>query len=87
MAGAGAGMSRRLLASYLALTVAVLIALEVPLAVVDARNERHDLTAKVERDAFAVASLAEDTLQAGAARRRPCSESSFATRPPPAAGS
>ena len=65
MAGAGAGMSRRLLASYLALTVAVLIALEVPLAVVDARNERHDLTAKVERDAFAVASLAEDTLQAG----------------------
>jgi signal transduction histidine kinase len=58
-------MSRRLLASYLALTVAVLIALEVPLAIVDARSERQDLTAKVERDAFAVASLAEDTLQAG----------------------
>jgi len=60
-------MTRRLLASYLGLTVAVLIALEVPLAVVDARNERQDLTAKVERDAFAVASLAEDTLQHGAA--------------------
>ncbi len=58
-------MSRRLLASYLALTVAVLIALEVPLAIVNARNERQDLTAKVERDAFAVASLAEDTLQRG----------------------
>jgi signal transduction histidine kinase len=58
-------MTRRLLASYLALTVTVLVALEVPLAIVDQRNERQDLTAKVERDAFAVASLAEDTLQRG----------------------
>ncbi len=58
-------MTLRLLASYLALTVVVLVALEVPLAIVDQRNERNDLTAKVERDAFAVASLAEDTLQAG----------------------
>jgi signal transduction histidine kinase len=55
-------MSRRLLASYLALTVAVLVALEVPLAIVDQRNERQDLSARVERDAFAMASLAEDTL-------------------------
>ena len=58
-------MSRRLLASYLALTVAVLVALEVPLAIVNARAERRDLTAKVERDAFAAASLAEDSLQSG----------------------
>ena len=58
-------VSRRLLASYLALTVVVLVALEVPLAIVNARNERQDLTAKVERDAFAAASLAEDSLQAG----------------------
>ena len=58
-------MTRRLLASYLALTIVVLVALEVPLAVVNARNEQQDLTAKVERDAFAAASLAEDTLQAG----------------------
>jgi signal transduction histidine kinase len=58
-------VTRRLLASYLALTVVVLIALEVPLAIVNARNERQDLTAKVERDAFAAASLAEDVLQAG----------------------
>ncbi len=58
-------MTRRLLASYLALTVVVLVALEVPLAVVNAHNEQQDLTAKVERDAFAAASLAEDTLQAG----------------------
>lgn len=58
-------MSRRLLASYLALTVVVLVALEVPLAIVNARTERQDLTAKVERDAYAAASLAEDALQAG----------------------
>ncbi len=58
-------MSRRLLASYLALTFVVLVALEVPLAIVNARNERQDLTAKVERDAFAAASLAEDALQSG----------------------
>jgi signal transduction histidine kinase len=58
-------VSRRLLASYLALTFVVLVALEVPLAIVNTRNERQDLTAKVERDAFAAASLAEDALQAG----------------------
>ena len=58
-------MTRRLLASYLALTVVVLLALEVPLALSDARSERQDLTAKVERDAFAAASLAEDALQYG----------------------
>ena len=58
-------MTRRLLASYLTLTVVVLLALEVPLAIVNARNERQDLTAKVERDAFAAASLAEDALQSG----------------------
>jgi signal transduction histidine kinase len=58
-------VTRRLLASYLALTVVVLVALEVPLAIVNARNERQDLTAKVERDAFAIASLSEDVLQAG----------------------
>ncbi|HEY0414936.1 MAG TPA: histidine kinase dimerization/phospho-acceptor domain-containing protein, partial [Gaiellaceae bacterium] len=59
-------MTRRLLASYLALTVVVLVSLEVPLAIVNARNARQDLTAKVERDAFAVASLSEDVLQHGA---------------------
>lgn len=58
-------MSVRLLASYLALTIVVLVALEVPLAIVDGRTERQDLTAKVERDAYAAASLAEDALQTG----------------------
>jgi signal transduction histidine kinase len=58
-------VSRRLLAGYLALTFVVLVVLEVPLAIVNARNERQDLTARVERDAFAAASLGEDTLQRG----------------------
>lgn len=62
-------MTRRLLVGYLALTVVVLVALEVPLAIVNARNERQDLTAKVERDAFAAASLAEDALQSGVGAR------------------
>ena len=43
-------MTRRLLASYLALTIVVLAALEVPLAIVNARNERQDLKAKLERE-------------------------------------
>jgi signal transduction histidine kinase len=56
----------RLLAGYLALTVAILAGLEVPLAVVDAHNQRQDLTAKIARDAFAAASLSEDVLQTSA---------------------
>lgn len=56
-------MTRRLLFSYLSLTIVVLAMLEVPLGFVNARNERSDLTAKVERDAVAAASLAESTLE------------------------
>jgi signal transduction histidine kinase len=58
-------MARRLLASYLSLAVLVLLALEIPLAITFARGERRDLTTKVERDAVALASLAEDTLERG----------------------
>ncbi len=63
-------MSRRLLLGYLSLTLFVLVVLMVPLGIADRRNERQDLTAKVERDAVAMASLAEDTLEgrAGASR-------------------
>ena len=61
-------MSRRLLAGYLALTIVVLVALEVPLAIVNARTERQDLTAKIARDAYAAASLSEDALQGGVQR-------------------
>ena len=60
-------MSKRLLASYLALTAGVLLALEIPLALIDARTQRQDLENAVQRDAFVVASLAEDRLQSGGA--------------------
>ncbi len=51
------------MASHLALVLLVLLALEIPLGAVYARGERERLTAKVERDATAFASLAEDALQ------------------------
>jgi signal transduction histidine kinase len=56
-------MTRRLLFSYVSITVVVLAMLEVPLGFVNARNERANLTAKVERDAVSVASLSEGTLE------------------------
>ncbi len=56
-------MTRRLLFSYLSLTVVVLAMLEVPLGFVNARNARANLTAKVERDAVSLASLSEGTLE------------------------
>lgn len=58
-------MSRRLLASYLTLAAIVLLALEIPLAMVFARSERHDLTQKVERDAVVLASRFEGVLERG----------------------
>ena len=57
-------MRARLLLTMLALTGVLLGVLVVPLGVASARSQRHDLAAKVERDATAVASLAEDTLEA-----------------------
>jgi signal transduction histidine kinase len=62
-------VTNRLLLGYLALTVLVLAVLEIPLGITYARNERRDLTSKVERDAVAMASLAQDALEAGARRR------------------
>ena len=38
----------------------MLVALEVPLGIQNQRTERRDITAKVEHDATAIASLAED---------------------------
>jgi signal transduction histidine kinase len=58
-------VTRRLLASYLALTAGILLTLEFPLALIDERVQRQDLQAKVQRETFAFASLAEDTLQFG----------------------
>ena len=56
-------MSRRILFGYLGLVVVVLAALEVPLGIQNARTERRDLEAKVERDATALASVAQDALR------------------------
>ncbi len=56
-------MTRRLLVSYLALAVVVLALLEIPLGVSYAHNAHQDLRTDVERDAVALASLAEDALE------------------------
>jgi signal transduction histidine kinase len=57
-------VSRRILLGYLGLVVVVLAALEVPLGIQNARTERRDLEAKVERDATALASVSQDSLRA-----------------------
>lgn len=64
-------MSRRLLVGYVTLTLVVLAVLEIPLGVANSRSERRDLSAKVERDAVAVASLAEETLESGGSEAVP----------------
>jgi signal transduction histidine kinase len=56
-------VTRRLLLGYLGLTLFVLVALEVPLGVQNARTERRDLVAKVAHDATVIASDAEDAVQ------------------------
>ena len=58
-------MTNRLLLGYLAITVLVLAVLEIPLGITYARNERADLTTKVERDAVALGSLSQDALESG----------------------
>jgi signal transduction histidine kinase len=60
-------MHRRLLFAHLAVTVLVLLMLEVPLGLFFAERERQRLTADVERDATVLASLYEDVLE----RRQP----------------
>ena len=60
-------MTRRLVATYLLLAFVVLVALEVPLGIVNGRSQRRDLQVRVERDAVALAGLVEDRLQDGAA--------------------
>ena len=56
-------MTRRLLLSYVVLTLGVLIALELPLGILNAHNVRQDLRSKVQRDAVTLGSLAEDALE------------------------
>lgn len=56
-------MTRRLLISYLALTLAVLLTLQVPLALGYADRLSSELQNDLQRDAFALAGLSEDTLE------------------------
>lgn len=59
-------MTRRLVATYLILATVVLVALVVPLGIVNQRSQRDDLERRVERDAVALAAFSEDLLQEGA---------------------
>ncbi len=58
-------MTRRLLLTYLGLTAAVLLVLEIPLGISFARSEREALTADVERDATVLVTFVEDELERG----------------------
>lgn len=56
-------MRRRLVVAFLLLTAVVLAALEVPLALGYAERQEEQLEARIQRDAFAIAAFAEDTLE------------------------
>ena len=58
-------MTRRLLVGYLAITVIVLLILEVPLAVFYSQRERERFTTAVERDASVLATIYEESLEKG----------------------
>jgi signal transduction histidine kinase len=58
-------MRRWLLVTYLALAVAVLAALEIPLGITYGRTQRADLENRVKLDALTLATLAEDGLERG----------------------
>jgi signal transduction histidine kinase len=59
-------MTRRILLSYVTLTLFILIALEVPLGLVYAHHERQGFAAHIERDAVVMAERAEDSIVAHA---------------------
>lgn len=58
-------MTRRLLLSYLAITLIVLVILEIPLAIFYGQREEERLIADAERDAVVLASFYEDVLDLG----------------------
>ena len=58
-------MTRRLLLSYLTITAVVLVVLVTPLGITFAARERDRLEVAIERDATAIASLAEEALENG----------------------
>lgn len=59
-------MTRRLLLSYLTVTMFVLIVLELPFAALVADRERRELVTGLERDALILATLYEDALDRNA---------------------
>jgi signal transduction histidine kinase len=58
-------VSRRFLATYIALALVVLVSLEIPLGIQYGRSERRDLTGRIEQDALLMATFSEDTLERG----------------------
>ena len=58
-------MTKRLLLSYLTITLIVLLLLEIPLGLFYSQREQERLQADVERDANVIATLYEDDLEAG----------------------
>jgi signal transduction histidine kinase len=55
-------VTRRLVGTYLVLAAILLVALVIPLGLTFADNQRGDLSARVERDAFTLASLGRDSV-------------------------
>ncbi len=72
-------MRRRLLATYLALALAVLAALEIPLGITYARNQKTDLENRIRLDALTIATLAEDGLERNVATPSPALTSTATT--------
>ena len=70
---------RRLLATYLALALAVLAALEIPLGITYARNQKTDLENRIRLDALTIATLAEDGLERNVATPSPALTSTATT--------
>jgi len=58
-------MSRRIIAALVAVTIVVLIALEVPLAVTFEHQRTTEAATELERDALAIGDLVEDDLESG----------------------
>ena len=55
-------MTRRLVGTYLVLAAILLLALVIPLGLTFADSQRSDLSARVERDAFTLASLGSEAV-------------------------
>src|SRR3954469_17014503 len=56
-------MRRRLLLSYVSITIFVLLVLEIPLGFAYAQSERRRLTSAVQHDALALSIRAEDAIE------------------------